>query len=177
MEMKRGSGDGRERDLRIRTAELADHAPGQPVPATQTPATTPYAIEGPEAAALLARTAAFIPSGRIAGAHSGYLAFERSSDSRGTWSAEARYVDYSDDGRNVYDGVERSRGSIVSGAVYEADLTLTGDVGGEMRLRASWSGIGDGTRLLFGSGDDGSPRSFGFARYGDRVRRIEDLLE
>ncbi|MGN6426457.1 MAG: gluconokinase [Leifsonia sp.] len=177
MEMKRGSGDGLGRALRIRTAELVDHAPGRPVPATATPATTPYAIEGQQAEALLARTAAFIPSGRIAGAHSGYVEFQRSSDGGGTWSAEARYVDYSDDGRNRYEGAERSHGSMTSGAVYEADLTLTGDVDGEMRLQASWSGIGDGTRLLFGSGDDGSPRSFGFARYGDRVRRIEDLLE
>ncbi|WP_020076512.1 gluconokinase [Cryocola sp. 340MFSha3.1] len=177
MEMKRGSGDGFDRTLRIRTAELLDHVPGQQVPITATPATTPYAIGGPQADALLARTAAFIPSGRIAGAHSGHLEFERSSDGRGTWSVEARYVAYSDDGRNLYDGVERSHGSMASGAVYEADLTLTGDVGGEMHLRASWSGIGDGTRLLFGTADGGAPQSFGFARYGDHVRRIEDLLE
>jgi hypothetical protein len=177
MEMKRGSGDGVERDLRIRTAELVDHAPGHPVPVAPTPATTPYAIGGAQAEAQLARSAVPIPSGRIAGAHSGHLEFERSSDGHGTWSTESRYVGYSDDGRNVYDGVERSHGSMASGAVYEADLVLTGDVGGEMHVRASWSGIGDGTRLLFGTADDGSPQSFGFARYGDRVRRIDDLIE
>ncbi|WP_285114252.1 hypothetical protein [Leifsonia sp. fls2-241-R2A-40a] len=177
MEMQRGSGGDLGPTLRIRTAELADYAPGEPVPVAATPATTPSALSGREAEELLARTAEFTPAGRIAGAHSGYLEFDRSSDGHGTWSAASRYVDYSDDGRNVYNGVERSSGSMTAGAVYEADLELVGDIGGEMRVRASWSGVGDGTRLLFGQADDGTPQSHGFARYGDTVLRIQDLAE
>jgi hypothetical protein len=178
MEMRRGT-DGADLgpELRIRTAELAEHTPGEAVPTVPTPATTPSAIAGRDAEELLARTAEFVPSGRIAGAHSGYLEFERSSDGRGTWSATSRYVDYSDDGRNVYNGVERSSGSMMGGAVYEADLELAGGIDGEMRLRASWSGVGQGTRLLFGTADDGELQSHGFARYGETVMRIEDLAE
>lgn len=177
MEMRRGSGGELGPELRIRTAELAEHTPGAPVPVAPTPATTPYAVAGQEAANLLGRTAEFVPSGRIAGAHSGHLEFERSSDGRGTWSATSRYAGYSDDGRNVYNGVERSSGSMMGGAVYEADLELTGDVDGEMRLRASWSGLGEGTRLLFGQDAEGRPQSHGFARYGETVLRIEGLNE
>ncbi|WP_345763490.1 hypothetical protein [Diaminobutyricibacter sp. McL0608] len=177
MEMQRGSDGDLGPTLRIRIAELAEHSPGEPIPVAPTPAATPSAVSGREAEEMLGRTAEFIPSGRIAGEHSGYLEFDRSSDGRGTWSATSRYVDYSDDGRNVYNGVERSTGSMMGGAVYEADLELVGDVYGEMRLRASWSGLGDGTRLRFGQAEDGSPQSHGFARYGDRVMRIEDLAE
>jgi hypothetical protein len=177
MEMQRGSGGDREPVLRIRNAELAEHTPDEPVPVVPTPATTPSAVSGREAEELLGRTADFVPSGRIAGAHSGYLEFDRSTDGQGAWSATSRYVGYSDDGRNIYNGIERSSGSMASGAVYEADLELVGDVGGEMRLRATWSGLGDGTRLLFGPAPDGAPRSHGFARYGDKVLRIEDLAE
>jgi hypothetical protein len=177
MEMQRGSGGDREPVLRIRNAELAEHTPDEPVPVVPTPATTPSAASGREAEELLGRTADFVPSGRIAGAHSGYLEFDRSTDGQGAWSATSRYVGYSDDGRNNYNGIERSSGSMASGAVYEADLELVGDVGGEMRLRATWSGLGDGTRLLFGPAPDGAPRSHGFARYGDKVLRIEDLAE
>lgn len=177
MEMRRGTGGDHGPDLRIRTAALTEHTPGEPVPVAATPATTPYAIEGAEAEELLGRTAPFVPAGRIAGAHSGHLEFERSSDGRGTWSAVSRYVDYSDDGRTVYNGVESSSGSMMSGAVYQADLEAVGEVDGEMSLRASWSGIGQGTRLLFGEDADGRPQSHGFARRGETVMRIEDLTE
>ncbi|SDH60742.1 hypothetical protein SAMN04515691_0739 [Leifsonia sp. 98AMF] len=177
MEMRRGSDGDLGPELRIRIAQLSDHTPGEPVPAVATPATTPSAIGGRGVEHLLGRTAEFVPSGRIAGAHSGYLEFDRSSDGRGTWSATSHYVDYSDDGHNVLNGAERSNGSMMGGAVYEADLELTGDVDGEMRLRASWSGLDEGTRLLFGQDADGRPRSHGFARYGDTVMRIEDLSE
>jgi hypothetical protein len=61
--------------------------------------------------------------------------------------------------------------------VYQADLEAVGEVDGEMRLRASWSGTGQGTRLLFGEDADGRPQSHGFARRGDTVMRIEDLTE
>jgi hypothetical protein len=177
MEMQRGSGGDLGPTLRIRSAELVDHRAGDPVPVSTTPATPPYAIRGAEAEDLLARTADFVPSGRIAGAHSGHLEFERSSDGRGTWTATSRYVGYSDDGRSVYNGVERSSGSLAGGAVYEADLSLDGEVDGEMRLRVTWSGLGDGTRLLFGTDEDGRPQSHGFARYGSTVTRISDLAE
>jgi len=87
-----------------------------------------------------------------------------------------RYVDYSDDGCSVYNGVERAGGSMAAGAVYEADLELTGEQSGEMRLRATWSGVREGTRLLFDADADGQLRSHGFARFGDTVARVDDLV-
>lgn len=176
LEMLRGSGADHERTLRVRIAELLDREPARPVPPVPTPAAPPYAIGGAAARELLGRRMEVVPSGRIAGAYSGRLDFERATDGNGTWTAVSRYVDFSDDGVNVYNGFERSSGSMLAGAVYEADLKLTGDVGGRMLLRATWSGVHDGTRLLFGPGDDGRPLSHGFARYGDAVASIDELV-
>ncbi|SEB08533.1 hypothetical protein [Leifsonia sp. 21MFCrub1.1] len=176
MEMLRGTFGGNGPTLRIRTAELLDHTPDEPVGTVPTPS-APYGINGQAARDLLARPAPVVPSGRIAGAASGYLEFERTSDGRGSFAASVRYVDYSDDGRNVYSGFERSSGSLANGAVYEANIDLAGEPDGEMRLRATWSGVRDGTRLLFGTGEDGTPLSYGFARYGDATARVEDLVE
>ena len=176
MEMLRGTfGEGGP-TLRIRTAELLDHTPGEPVATVATPS-VPYGIRGDAAAELLARPAAVVPSGRIAGKSSGYVEFERTSDGRGSFAASARYVGYSDDGRNVYNGFEKSSGSLARGAVYEAELELEGESSGEMHLRATWSGAQEGTRLLFATAADGKPQSYGFARHGAAIARVDDLAE
>ncbi|MGO4595087.1 hypothetical protein AB4Z18_14825 [Leifsonia sp. 2TAF2] len=177
MEQRRGSGEGGDPELRIRVARLSEHAPAAAVPVVATPGLPPYAVAGEDARERLRHRIEVVPSGRIAGAHSGHLEFERSSDGHGTWSAFSRYVDFSDDGRAVYNGYERSSGSMASGAVYEADLVAEGEVSGEMRLRATWSGVQQGARLLFGTAEDGRPQSFGSARFGDAVARVEDLVE
>jgi hypothetical protein len=176
MEMLRGTGGAEGATLRIRVAELLDHTPSAPVDRVSTPSRPPYATAGDAARELLARPASPIPSGRIAGRRSGWIEFTRTSDSHGTFSTESRYVDYSDDGRNILNGFERSRGSMVAGAVYEAELELSGEESGEMHVRAEWSGVREGTRLLFDADADGTPRSRGFARFGDTVARVEDLV-
>ena len=177
MEMRRGSGGDTGPDLRIRVAELLDHTPAAATAPVATPDRPPYGIVGTAAEEVLRRRARVVPSGRIAGAHSGYVEFERSSDGRGTWSASATYVGFSDDGTDVLNGYERSGGSMSTGAVYEAELQLDGGTSGEMHLRATWSGLGEGTRLLFGRSEDGRPQSFGFARFGDDVARVDELVE
>ncbi|MHA7986298.1 hypothetical protein ACX9R5_10870 [Rathayibacter sp. CAU 1779] len=176
IEMHRSPGADTDRVHRIRVAELAEYTAAAPVAAATTPTLPPYGITGDAAEDILQHRATFIPSGRIAGAASGYLDFERSSDGRGTSSASSRYVDYSDDGRSVYNGWERSSGSMTAGTVYEADIELTGEMSGEMRFRATWSGVHDGTRLLFGTAEDGRAQTTGFARYGDRIARLDELL-
>jgi hypothetical protein len=177
METRRGSGGERVRDMRARIAHLLDHVPGAPVPAQVTP-DAPYGIAGPAAENLLRHPSQTMSAGRIAGAHHGYLEFERRPvDESGRVVAHARYVDYSDDGIHVYDGIERVSSSMQDGTVYEADLEVTGETGGEMRLRLAWSGLGQGARLVRERNDDGMPASHGFARWGEAVLRVEDLAE
>ncbi|WP_415854475.1 hypothetical protein [Sinomonas sp. G460-2] len=181
LEMLRGSERaGAYRQMRLRTAHLLDHEPSGPVTAQPTPRTVPYGITGATAEQTLRQPAERVRSGRIAGQHSGYIEFERRPGdlARGrAASATTTYVGYSDDGRSFYNGYEQTASSFTSDTVYRADLELTGEQSGEMRLRATWSSVQEGTRLLFGPAADGLPKSHGFARYGDTRMNIEDLVE
>lgn len=178
MEMARGSGlDGAEPNMRIRIAKLLDREARQPVGPSATPDDIAYGIRGHEAEELLTRAPEPVRSGRIAGARSGYLEFEREFGGLGgTASAMSRYVDYSDDGRCFYNGVEKAVSSMAEGTVYEVDLELTGEERGEMRVRARWSGIRDGARLLFEPDEEGLPRTRGHVRYGETYLSVDDLV-
>lgn len=181
LEVLRGSErPGTYREMRVRVAHLLDHEPSAPVPTRPTPSSAPYSISGVAAEQTLKKASAPVSSGRIAGTHSGYLEFEREAGDLSQGRAAASkitYVDYSDDGRTFYQGFEQTRSSFVSDTVYQAELELTGEHPGEMRLRATWSGRQDGTRLLFDRDTDGQPKSHGFARYGGVQLNIEDLVE
>ncbi|WP_415853293.1 hypothetical protein [Sinomonas sp. G460-2] len=180
-EMLRGSErPGVYRQIRVRVAHLVDHEPSAPVPVRPTPLAVPYGMAGEAAERVLRGPAEHLRAGRIAGQHSGHLDFESQPGnfSEGlAASVTTTYVDYSDDGRTFYNGWERTLSSFAAESVYAADLDVTGDESGEMSLRATWSSLRDGTRLLFGPAEDGLPKSHGFARYGGQVLKVEDLAE
>ena len=177
LEMLRGSGDDHERSLRIRVAHLVDHVPSATVPVAVQIPPVPYGVTGTDAERWLADPPGEVRSTRVAGRHSGHVEYEREPAAHlGAPSrTELRFVGFSDDGRTLYNGFERTVASMVDGTVYEADLVLTGDESGEMQLRLSWSGLADGARLRFEPDDAGRPQSSGHARYGDRLMRVEDL--
>jgi hypothetical protein len=64
-------------------------------------------------------------------------------------------------------------------SVFEADLEMSGEQPGEMKLRATFSQISfeKPPRLLFETGEDGKPKSFGYARYNGVQLDIQDLVE
>ncbi|WP_345800123.1 hypothetical protein AAIB33_11635 [Microbacterium sp. AZCO] len=171
---------GAHATLRVRIAHLRDHVPSEPVAVRPAPAQIPYAITGEDAAAVLATPTPASFVGRVAGRHSGCASVELRSGDIATGREGFTRVDYdgfSDDGLTFYDGFEEITSSFAAGTRYRADLAATGEVDGEMRLRVTWSGISAGTRLLFDLGEDGNPRSFGFARAGSRRLDIADLSE
>lgn len=181
MEVLRGSEQpGTYREMRVRVAHLLDHEPSAPIPAQPTPSAAPYSISGAAAEQALRKASDPVSRGRIAGRRSGHIEFERHSGDLSVGRAASSrtvYVDYSDDGRTFYNGYEQTRSSFTSDTVYQADLELTGEQPGEMRLRATWSSRAEGTRLLFDPDADGQPKSHGFARYGGVQLNIEDLVE
>lgn len=183
LEMRRGTEQpGRYREIRVRKAVLLDREPQPPIATQPVPADIPYAVDGELAREFLSRPVEQTLSCRIAGRHSGYLEYERQAADIRTGSAgssRSRYVDFSDDGRSVCSGYEQVVSSFTADTVYEADLKLTGEQDGELRLRATWSSIAGPTpaRLLFDVAGDGKPKSHGLSRYGDRILRIEDLSE
>lgn len=178
METLRGTLD-EQPVLRIRTANLLDHEPGEPVAPRPDPPAVPYGIRGARAEQLLRTPPAMPAAGRILGRHAGHALIEREAGDLRTGRAartSVTYTGFSDDGRTFYDGTETTESSFATGTVFTADLQATGETEGEMRLRMTWSGIADGTRLLFDRADDGLPRSYGFARLADERREVADLV-
>lgn len=179
METLRGSHQpGGHAQMRIRTAELLDHEPAEHVAVEPAPDAVPYGVTASDAVRFLRRPPAGEHSVRVAGRHSGHAEVVlRPGHVSGTAAqTSVRYEYFSDDGRTFYTGTEHVTASFSTGTVYLADLEATGDDEGEMHLRMSWSGISEGTRLLFDEGDDGFPRSHGYARYGSERRNVADLV-
>ena len=173
-EMVRGSdqseGGGQ---ARVRKVTLHDHQAGEPVPAQATPDDIPYGIGGEEGRLSLWSPPDDDVEGKIAGKHSGYVEYTRRE------AVQSQYVNYSDDGKTFYDGTERMARSLTGESVYEADLEMTGEQQGAMKLRATFSELTFTLppRLLFDAAGDGKPKSYGYATYGGRTLNIEDLAE
>jgi hypothetical protein len=173
-EMVRGSGD-REggAETRIRRVTLHDYQPRTPVPVQPTPEHIPYGIVGDDAESLVWQSLEQNVEGKIAGAHSGYVDLRRGA------TVECRYVDYSDDGLTFLNGFERMTRSFTDDSVFEADLVMTGEQEGEMRLRATFSQttFSLSPRLLFDTAEDGRPKSHGYSAYGAMTLDIGDMAE
>jgi len=194
LEGRRGSGTGSaegsaignsdRKQMRVREVELLDYQPKPPVPAQRTPDAIPYGIKGDLGADSLRNPPSLDVEGKIAGRHSGYIAYARQGQMPAPalmGSIQATYVNFSDDGLTFYNGYEKSRFSFMGESVYEADLAMTcpqaGEQQGEMKLRATFSqtSFEKPPRLLFEPAEDGKPKSFGFARYNGVQLNIEDL--
>jgi len=122
---------------------------------------------------------AMINEGKIAGEHSGHIEYKKQGGFHQGF-VEAVYVNYSDDGEVFYNGYEKTYSSNSGETVYETDLVMSGKDQGEMKFRACFSkiaGFDDPPRLLFEKGEDGKPKSYGYAVYGGVKLNIEDLAE
>lgn len=181
IEMLRGTErPGALKTMRVRYATLLDHEPAEPVGVRPAPTTIPYGVTGAAAEEFLRTPSATEASYEVHGRHSGTATVERRAgdvhSGRPAW-VSVSYHGFSDDGVAVYDGTESTTSSFVDGTVYTADLRLAGETKGEMQVRMSWEGIVHGGRLHLGPGEDGLPRSRGFARYGDVTLDVADLIE
>jgi hypothetical protein len=163
--------------MRIRIAELQDYVPGSAVPAGKSPDNIPY---GEKDLSQVRSTSGGSFAGKIAGKHGGYIELtmqgEQGMGQNG--SAEAVYVNYSDDGKTFYNGFEKSQYSPFSETTYEADVVMSGAETGETKFRAAFSKVigGEPPKLLFDKADDGKPKSYGYARYQGITLKIENLL-
>jgi hypothetical protein len=183
MEMVRGS-EAREggRQMRVRKVELHDYHPQPPVPAKRTPDAIPYGLKDDSGAESLRNPPGLDIEGKIAGEHSGYIEYIRQGQKPAPalmGSIQVRYVNFSDDGQTFYNGYEKSKFSIMDESIFEADLVLSGELQGEMKLRASFSQTSPGAlpKLSFGTAPDGKPKSYGYARYNGTCLNITDLVE
>lgn len=181
LEMVRGSdADEGGRRMRIRVAKLHDYEPGEPVPFQRTPDAIPYGIPGLKGALKLWTAPYANIEGKIAGKHSGHIEYRRQGKKPAQslmGSTASTYVNYSDDGKVFYNGFERVRYSFAEESTYEADLRMTGERQGEMKLRVTFSEITSGPpKLLFDEAEDGKPKSYGYAEYDGVRLNIEDMI-
>lgn len=161
--------------IRIRRAELLDYTPGPVIPAAETPDAIPYAGGYEEYLALAQPDIA----GKIPGKSCGCMELSFTGTSLAGSTAEVVYRGFSDDGRTFWNGTEKLTGGYGRETVYEADLEMTGEKQGEMKLRATFSALGTAgpVKLLFGPGEDGRPKSFGYSSFQGITLRVEDMEE
>lgn len=189
-EMLRGSGTGvgssvggsDHAQIRIRLVTLHDYQPQPPVATQPTPTDIPYALKGEAGKAALWNPPSQSFAGKIAGNHSGYIDYQRKATNLATMDAGSictKYVNYSDDGKTFYNGFETVKNSFTDENVYEADVEMTGEQQGEIKLRTTFSQVSFEMppRLLFEPDANGKPKSYGYVRYNGSVLNVADLVE
>lgn len=159
---------------RIQIAELLDYQPGEPAAPVNTPDDIPYAST--DSSLLKTRPKAI--DGKIAGKHSGYMELRSKGGSiTGVATAKSTYVNFSDDGKTFYNGWESTYSSFVENSKYEAELEVTGENQGEIKLRMVFSPTAQIPSLLFEPDSDGRPMSYGYASYNGQVMQVEEMRE
>lgn len=160
LEGKRG-GDG----LRIQRVTLPDYRAAPPVKAKATPSRIPYASTDLASVERHAR-AAHSADVKVYGRSSGYLTYRRTL----AGVIEKQYVNFSDDGRSTYSGMERLEANPRGRSTYTAKLQLTGPRPGVMDLKMTFGPLG-GPRpaeLIFTPDAAGVPMTHGYAEYAGR---------
>lgn len=161
---------------RLRRCRLVDRAPSAPVPSLRTPdkEEIPYALPLSRAAE---QKTTQLPL-KIKGAGSGIV----TNSCIGADTYETLYENFSEDGRTFYDGrirVKAPANMFMPGeTVIESDIRVTGEHTGRMELRIV---LRPDERFQIhpdrGLGEDGKPKSFGFAEYDGIRRNVADMAD
>lgn len=165
-------GQGRSQ-MRLQTLHLLDYTPSAAVPAA---ALSPESWPGTDD---LSKVETFVAQGHevdvvVYGRHSGHIHYLRTDDGL----IEKTYLNFSDDGVEVYQGTERMELNPAGHSVYSADLQLSGSTAGEMKLQITFGPLADTlpAKLIFSDDEHGKPKTWGYARYGDQTFKVEDLI-
>ena len=168
-----------ERKSRLRMCQLLDWKASEPVPAGVTPEADkiPYSHPG-EVPRRNETDDRF--SIKIKGKHSGYVVNESVEEDSPVYYRTV-YHNFSDDGKTFYNGSMKvnAPASIFSPGrtVFEADLSVTGEHSGEMKLRAVFrrDDVHAPAMLSFAEGEDGKTESCGYSTYDGVTLDIKDM--
>ena len=172
MEGRRGHRGTQER--RMQMVRLPDYRPQAAVEAAVTPDSMGYALTDLSLVKQYARESQDIDV-KVYGRRSGYVTYRRTPAGR----IEKAYVDFSDDGAQVYSGRETMDIDLRGNSTYAADITLTGPSPGRMELQITFGPATDfynPTKILFDADAAGQPLSFGFAEYDGNRLEVSNLL-
>ena len=162
---------------RIRIAELLDYVPGETVPAQPTPDDIPYAKPEPALGAIHRPMA-----GKVMGKHSGFMTFEpvwQMKNGAMVGKNTTTYCNYTDDGKDFYNGTESVEMCEDHSVIYTGNVTLEGEHKGRMDLRIAFTagGYSNPPRLNKALDEDGLPVSRGYAEYNGKRLNVEDMRE
>lgn len=165
------------KELRIQMVTLLDYEPQQAVAAQETPETIPYALSDMSVLEDVIRQRIDLDV-RVDGNHSGYIAYRRLSDGALSTLIEKRYVNFSDDGKNFYNGVEKMQKLPASNSVYTSNVEVTGQEAGRMELKITFGPIRDKlpAKILFDVDESGSAQTTGFSEYIGKRLSVESLI-
>ena len=163
---------------RLRMCHLLDYRPAVSVCACNTPdaAQIPYAQPFDRPGQKLFEAA--LPM-KIMGKSGGYVLNARREGDYPVY--ETIYEDFSDDGLTFYHGhltVQAPDDMFAAGkTIFEADLNVSGEHKGEMKLRAVFErqSAGAPAMISFEKGEDNLPESHGYASYDGKMLRVEDM--
>jgi hypothetical protein len=167
LEVRRGS-----RAKRMQRVRLPDYRPAAPVAAGTTPDAIPYGVSDLAVVADYARASGDIDV-KVYGKTSGYISYRRTPGG----VIEKTYVDFSDDGRSVYSGTERTQADPRGRSTYTAKLKLTGPRPGEMDLKITFGPLGGElpAEIIFAPDSSGAPLTRGYAEYDGQRLSVDTL--
>jgi hypothetical protein len=154
-------------DTRIQIVRLPDYRPGAAVTAKPVPHDIPESSADLSAVSAYASTSQDIHA-KVYGRRTGYIDYRRTP--RGL--IEKTYVDFSDDGQQVYSGSEKMEANPMGRSTYTAKLKLSGPKPGAMDLTMTFGPLRGKlpAQLMFEPGPSGAPLTRGYVEYdGQRL--------
>lgn len=157
---------------RIQLVELPDYKAARAVRTTATPTVMPYSSADLSVVPALAGRAREIDV-KVYGRAAGHIAYRRTPA-----QIEKTYVDFSDDGRNVWLGRETSALNPRGNSTYTAALKVTGENPGVMDLTVTFGPLGGAlpASLVFALDAAGLPQTRGYAEYQGRRLDVSKLV-
>ena len=157
---------------RIRIVELPDYRPGPAVAARPTPDRVPYGSNDLSRLGKLVAATGDVDV-KVYGRASGYIRYHRSRS-----TTEKIYTDFSDDGRAVFTGSEKSTINPNGQSVYTADVHVAGPKSGVMAVQMTFGPLRSAlpAELVFAPDESGKPATRGFADYDGQRRDVSTLV-
>lgn len=167
-ESPRGGGSSR----RLQVLRLPDYKPGRTVAAQATPMAPDYAISDLSVIKDYAGKPQNIDV-KVYGQKSGHITYRRTPT-----GIEKTYVNFSNDGRSTWNGRETMQPDPRGRSTYTADVTLTGEKPGVMKLKLTLGPLeGDlPAELIFAPDASGTPLSYGYSEYDGKRLNVQDLV-
>lgn len=158
---------------RVQIVRLLDYRPGPAIAVRPTPADMSYAVKDMSVVKRFAAEAHNV-NVKAYGKRSGYVTYRRTP----AGVIEKTYVDFSDDGRQVYNGSERMTSDPRGRSTYTAKIQLTGPKPEMMDLQMTFGPLGGDlpARIIFAPDASGRPLSYGYTEYGGRRLEVSRLV-